>query len=332
VVARAVAAAVAVVAGLVLFAGETVGEPCDTPSCHPPSAIAATTTATTSAAATTQPPPPNLTAYEGAGAWVTRYRFSPDFAGDDPPTTPEHLDAMADAGVRVLYLQAAVDDPRHPGLLDPDLLAAFLTRAHARGMAVVAWYLPHFTDVGADLRRLQAMVDFRAEGQGFDAVGVDIEDLSVADVDLRNARLVDLSARFAAANPGVAIGAIVLPPVVTDVLNTAYWPRFPWRDLAPHYEVWLPMAYWSNRADDPPWHDAYRYTRENVQRLRDHLGEPCAAVSVIGGFGETVPASDYAAMARAAGDEHAIGVSVFDWTTTPPAAWPELQDYRSAGC
>jgi hypothetical protein len=181
------------------------------------------------------------------------------------------------------------------------------------------------------------MIDFRAGGRGFDAVGVDIEDLSVADVDLRNARLVDLSARLAAANPRVAIGAIVLPPVVTDVLNTAYWPRFPWRELAPHYEVWLPMAYWSNRADDPPWHDAHRYTGENIRRLRAHLGDPCAVVSVIGGYGDAVPATAYAGMARAASDEAAIGVSVFDWTTTPPSAWPQLSGYdagdlRPAGC
>jgi hypothetical protein len=176
------------------------------------------------------------------------------------------------------------------------------------------------------------MVDFRAGGETFDGVGVDIEDLSVIDVDVRNARLVNLSARLAAANPQVAIGAIVLPPVVTDVLNTAYWPRFPWRELAPHYEVWLPMAYWSNRAGDPVWHDAERYTRENISRVRDHLGDPCAPISVIGGFGDTVTASEYAGMARAAAGERAIGVSVFDWATTPTATWPELRGYTAEPC
>jgi hypothetical protein len=239
---------------------------------------------------------------------------------------------MADAGVHTLYLQAAADDPPYPGLLSPDLLAQFLSRAHARGLQVVAWYLPHLTDVAADLRRLQAMVAFRAGGQAFDAVAVDIEDRTVADVDTRNARLVDLSARLAAAAPGTTLGAVVLPPVVTDVLAPAYWPRFPWRSLAGYYQVWLPMAYWTNRTPESGWRDPYRYTSENIARTRADLGEPCAAVSVVGGFGSGVTADDYAAMARAAADRGAVGVSVFDWSTTPAAAWPPLRGYDVRGC
>jgi alkylhydroperoxidase family enzyme len=134
-----------------------------------------------------------LAPYDQSGTWVTRFRFSREFAGTNPPITPSTVDTMADAGVDTIYLQAAADDPRYPGLLSSDLLGQFLTRAHARGMQVVAWYLPHLTDVEADLARLRAMTDFRAAGQSFDAVAVDIEDLSVADVDVRNARLVDLS-------------------------------------------------------------------------------------------------------------------------------------------
>jgi uncharacterized lipoprotein YddW (UPF0748 family) len=239
---------------------------------------------------------------------------------------------MADAGVHTVYLQAAADDPHYPDLLSPDLLGQFLARAHGRGMQVVAWYLPHLTDVGADLHRLQAMADFRAGGQAFDAVAVDIEDRTVTDVDTRNARLVDLSARLAAAEPAATLGAIVLPPVVTDVINTAYWPRFPWRQLSGYYQVWLPMAYWTNRTQESGWRDPYRYTAENVARVRSDLGEPCAAVSVIGGYGTGVTADDYAAMARAAADGGAVGVSVFDWSTTPAAAWPPLRGYDVRGC
>ena len=271
-----------------------------------------------------------LEPYEHSGTWVTRFRFSREYAGANPPIRPEHVDAMAAAGVRVLYLQAAADDPLYPGLISPDLLGAFLTRAHARGMQVVGWYLPRFVDVGADLRRLRAIADFRAGGQAFDAVAVDIEDRTVTDVDLRNARLVDLSRQLHAALPGVTLGAIVLPPVVTDVLSPAYWPRFPWRQLAGLYQVWMPMAYWSNRTD-ATWSDAYRYTRENILRTRANLGELCAAVSTIGGFGTTETATDYTGMARAAAETGAVGVSVFDWTTTPAGSWPPLRGYDVRG-
>jgi uncharacterized protein with LGFP repeats len=272
-----------------------------------------------------------LAPYQRAGTWVTRYRFSREFAGAAPPITPATVDAMAAAGVHTIYIQAAADDPRFPGLLSPDLLAAFLTRAHARGLQVVAWYLPHLTDVNADMRRLQAMIDFRASGQAFDAIGVDIEDLSVTDVDTRNARLVDLSARLFAAAPNVTLSAIVLPPVVTDVLNTAYWPRFPWRQLAGYYQVWMPMAYWSNRTT-LPYSDAYRYTTENINRVRQNLGESCAAVSVIGGYGTAVSSAAYSAMATGARERGAIGVSIFDWTTTPSASWAAVRGYNTRGC
>ncbi|WP_029432365.1 LGFP repeat-containing protein [Blastococcus sp. URHD0036] len=273
-----------------------------------------------------------LGAYDRSGTWVSRFGFSREFGGANPPIPPSAVGTMAAAGVDTIYLQAASKDPRYPDLISPDLLGQFLTRAHARGIQVVAWYLPEFTDVEADLRRLRAMVDFRAAGQGFDAVAVDIEDLTVTDVDLRNARLVDLSTRLAAYAPTTTLGAIVLPPVATDVLNPTYWPRFPWRELAPLYQVWMPMAYWSNRTAASGWRDAYRYTSENIARVRSDLGEPCAAVSVIGGFGTDIPASDYAAMARAAADRGAIGVSIWDWNTTPAASWPPVRDYAVRGC
>ncbi len=53
---------------------------------------------------------------------------------------------------------------------------------------------------------------------------------------------------------------------------------------------------------------------------------------MIGGYGTTETATDYAAMARAAADNGAVGVSVFDWTTTPAPAWASLRDYDVRGC
>jgi hypothetical protein len=93
----------------------------------------------------------------------------------------------------------------------------------------------------------------------------------------------------------------------------------------------MPMAYWSNRSD-PTWSDAYRYTAENITRVRSHLGERCAAVSVIGGYGSDVPATEYAAMERAARDRRAVGVSIFDWETTPASSWRPLIGHRTRGC
>jgi hypothetical protein len=269
--------------------------------------------------------------YAGVGTWLSRYRITREFGGAEPPVAPSDVDAMADAGVRTLYLQPAADDPRYPGLLSADLLGEFLVRAHARDLQVVAWYLPHFDDIAGDLRRLRQVEDFRADGHGFDAIALDIEFTDAVELAPRNAALIALSTQLRTALPDVELGAIVLPPVVTDLLNTDYWPGFPWQELRGLYDVWLPMAYWSNRSEEG-FTDPHRYVGENIARVRGHLDDPCAVVSVIGGYDVQETAADYAAMARAATEQRAVGVSVWDWPTTPPATWPALQGYDVAGC
>lgn len=319
--------AVLLVAGVLLVL--TVGsprQPRETADTGPVPTTVPTAAGTGEAAPVAGPSP-----FAGVGTWLSRYRFTREFGGGAPPVSPADVDAMADAGVRTLYLQPAADDPAYPGLLSTDLLGEFLVRAHQRGVQVVAWYLPHFTDTDADLRRLQEIAGFRADGEAFDAIAVDIEFTEDAALPERNAALVDLSTRLRAAVPDVVLGAVVLPPVVTDVINLQYWPDFPWAEIAASYDVWLPMAYWSDR-EDPVWSDAYRYVGENVRRLREHLGDPCAVVSVVGGYDVAQTAEDYAGMARAAAEEGAIGVSIWDWPTTPAAAWPSVTGYDGQGC
>jgi hypothetical protein len=37
-------------------------------------------------------------------------------------------------------------------------------------------------------------------------------------------------------------------------------------------------------------------------------------------------------MVQAATEQGAIGISVWDWPTTPPSAWPVVQGYDVTGC
>ena len=67
--------------------------------------------------------------------------------------------------------------------------------------------------------------------------------------------------------PGRTIGGIVLPPVVMEVINPNYWPDFPWTGIAPYFDVWLPMSYWTNRTQASGYRDGYSYTAENIVRL-----------------------------------------------------------------
>jgi hypothetical protein len=259
--------------------------------------------------------------YAGHGAWVDVYDFAPQVlaAGASDVSAvvdADDLDAMATAGVRTLYLQAAFDSGGDPDVVDPEAVGAFLMGAHERGLRVVGWYLPRFTDVDRDLAHLRAVADFEADGHRFDGVAVDIEWTDgVADSGERSARLVELSRRLAADVGDDALGAIVLPPVQIDVVNPGLWPDFPWRDLGRYYDVWLPMGYWTERRADSGYRDGAAYTGENVERLRRHLGDPEAEVHAIGGIAENATAADLAGFVAELRATGAIGGSVYDWAT-----------------
>lgn len=271
--------------------------------------------------------PRPTSAYGGLGVWVDAFDASPTYAGDEPPVGPEAVDAWAELGVRTVYLQAARADERSPGrLLERDVLAALLVRAHAAGLLVVAWYLPTFADLDADLDRLRAMAEFQAFGHRFDGIAVDIEAVdAVPDPVERSERLVTLSERLRAARPGEALGAIVPPPVQLEVVNPSFWPGFPWRALDGSYDAWLPMAYWTTRAGSR-YADPYAYVEESVRRLRANLGRADVVVHPVGGIGDALASGDLDAYRRALADTGAIGGSIYDWNSLPAEDRSALAD------
>ena len=285
---------------------------------------------------TTAPPPPpppapprpkaghvDLNLYAGLGTWVDVYDWSTTFGRGGPLVEPTDVDRMADAGVETLYIQASKwDSPTD--VLEPERLLAFVDRAHARGMDVVAWYLPTLEDPAFDLRRLLAIAALPV-----DAVAVDIESRKVADVAERNRRLIELSGALRTALPRMTIGAIPFPPVVMEVINPSFWPGFPWRELAPLYDVWLPMSYQSDRKSSSGYRDGYRYTSENIDRMRANLGLPDAPIHTIGGIADATSPEDVTGIVRAAVERRAIGGSLYDWRTTGPHLWEYLQPFRS---
>jgi hypothetical protein len=256
--------------------------------------------------------------YQGYGAWVDVYDYAPvmQTGGAAPAVTTDDIDDMADRGVRTLYLQAANDHARTPDpLVDEELVAALVARAHEHGIRVVAWYLPRFGDVEGDLTHLEGLADFEAEGHRFDGVAVDIEwTRSVPGHRLRSARLVELSERLHEVVDDVPLGAIVLPPVQLEEINPALWPGFPWEELAPLYDAWLPMGYWTVRQADSPHRDSYTYTEANVRRLRELVGED-AAVHPIGGIGDATTLAELDGFSQALADVDAFGGSIYDWRT-----------------
>lgn len=364
---RAVAAAIAVVltAGLVAAAaGDDVdptapAEPAAlTPAAAAPVAttvlpapdttttVPPDTTTTTAppppAPTTTAPPPPpppaptdavvaaagtvtrNLTPYTGLGTWIDAYDWTAGYNRGGNPVGPADVDAMAAAGVQTLYVQAARWDT-FGYVMEPERLGPIVERAKSHGMSVVGWYLPTLEDVGLDLRRVVEIARF----PGIDSVAIDIESRFIGDVAERNRRLIELSAAARTALPDLALGAIPFPPVVMEVVNPSFWPGFPWRELAPLYDVWLPMSYQSDRKESSGYRDAYRYTAENIDRMRANLGQPGAAVHSIGGIADKTSEGDVANMLRACVERLCIGGSLYDWRTTGPHLWASQQGFRA---
>jgi hypothetical protein len=269
----------------------------------------------------------NSAPYTGLGAWIDVFEYVPAFLPQPgpPPVVPRTVDDLVALGAHTIYLQAAIDDPRAPDLIvDRALVSEILGRAHALGARVVAWYYPQLVDPARDEARLDAIVGFRANGQRFDGIALDIESQQVPDVTERNRRLVAVTHHLRSrAGSSAAIGAIVYPAVQLEVVNRTLWPRFPYRSLAPFVDVWLPMAYWTFRTGI--YRDPYRYTDESVVRLRQDLHDPGARVAPIGGLAELSTTADYQTFGRAVRHDQAIGRSVFDAVTTSVTAWEYLR-------
>jgi hypothetical protein len=174
----------------------------------------------------------SVVAFRGLGTWVDAYDYAAPYQpfSEPPPVTPSSIPDMARLGVRTVYLQAAKADTRSPGpLVDDKLLGDFLVQAHRHGIRVVAWYLPLLADLSADLAHVKAMHDFRAQGQHFDALALDIEWIQgVPDASQRNARLVTFTKRVRRiVGSDTAVGEIVYPAVQLELINPTLWPDFP---------------------------------------------------------------------------------------------------------
>ena len=284
------------------------------------------------------PPPRTLDPYRGLGTWVDSYDFDPAYVPGDITVAPSDLADMAAHGVRTVFLQSSRSDRRAIGLVsDPWLLAGFLLAADRTGMAVVAWYLPKWSDDDEDLDRLLAIDRFSVLGRRFDGLAVDIEwNRDGLGAIERSDRLVNLSDRLRRTVGDDPLGAIVMPPVITDEINLAYWPGFPWGEVAPLYDVWLPMGYWSFRSEEHA--DPAFYVAQNIRRLRADLDDPEALVHAIGGIGAAdgsalvdpgeplATIDDLAPFVGALVSEGAVGGSIYDWAPMGPRSRLLLAD------
>ena len=254
--------------------------------------------------------------YAGLGTWLDIYATS--FWAHPQ----REVAAMARRGVRTLYLQTGNYEQR-ADLVRPQALGRFIDTAHAAGMRVVAWYLPSFLYPAQDTRRALAAIRFRsAKGERFDSFALDIEASLVRSVPLRSKRLLQLSARLRAAVGRHSLGAIIPSPVGIRK-HPMYWPHFPYRSLARYYNVFLPMAY----ATDRHIHGVTAtraYNAEDVAIIRERTGKPHVPIHLIGGIANAMGPRETAGFMQAVADCSVFGYSLYAFSVTRQTAWKAL--------
>ncbi|HJU37187.1 MAG TPA: hypothetical protein VJ716_07215 [Gaiellaceae bacterium] len=257
------------------------------------------------------------TAYAGLGTWLDIYETS---SWAHPQ---QEVAAMARDGARTLYLQTG-NYEQHVDLVRRRALGRFVDAAHAAGMRVVAWYLPSFLYPRQDTRRALAAIRFRsARGERFDSFALDIEASLVRSVPLRTKRLLRLSAHLrAAVGRRYALGAIIPSPVGIR-RHPTYWPRFPYRQLARYYDVFLPMAY-ATDAGVRGIGATRAYNAADVAIIRRRTGRPRVPIHLIGGLAGTMGAREITGFMQAVGDCGPLGYSLYAFPITPRATWRAL--------
>lgn len=259
---------------------------------------------------------PDLTAFEGLGAWIDIYD---PWAFSNPISTVRRTQRH---GVQTLFVETS-NFSRDFAIYQPNAMSRLLKAAHAKGMDVIAWYLPGFYNVKFDFRRSMAAIRFKRNGQSFDGFGLDIEHSGVTPVSRRSDRLVAISRRLDAnTRPNYPLSAIIPSPRGIELAG-GYWPDFPYSRMAPYYDVWQPMTYYTYRVTG--YVDVLRYTQRNTQILRDETGDPSLLIHQIGGIANRSNGRETGAFVDAILADGLIGGSIYDLGLTGPEDWAQLE-------
>jgi hypothetical protein len=174
-----------------------------------------------------------------------------------------------------------------------------------------------------DIRRSLAMLSFRtASGQAFDGVALDIESTRLRNVSVRSRRAVALAQRLRQEAGDTPLAIVPFNPRGLE-RRPSTWPRFPWAELAATSDAFAPMVYTGGALKG--FDATYGYVTRAIRLLRAQTGNPDVPIHVAGGVADRMGAQELAGFVAAVSDDGAVlGVSLYDWQTTRPAAWRAL--------
>ena len=229
---------------------------------------------------------------------------------------------MSTRDVKTVWVETA-NDGAAVDIVNPIRLGRLVDALHGRGIRVVAWYLPGHMKPALDLRRSLAMLAFRTpEGGAFDGVALDIESTKLRNAALRSKRAVTLARQLREAAGDTPLAIIPFNPRGLERRPTV-WPRFPWAELAESADAFAPMIYTGGALKG--FDATYGYVTRALRLLRANTGNPDIPIHVAGGVANRLGPEELAGFVAAVEDDGGtIGVSLYDWMTTPPRAWKAL--------
>jgi hypothetical protein len=254
--------------------------------------------------------------FGGLGTWTDIYDGRVYAA---PEATAARIAAR---GVRTVWVETA-NYRASADVVQPSRLSRFVEALHANGVRVVAWYLPGHVNHGLDIRRARAMLSFRTpNSEGFDGIALNIEGTKLRNVALRSRRAVDLTRRIRREAGEMPLAIVPFNPRGLERRPTT-WPRFPWAELAENADAFAPMAYTGGAYKG--FDATYGYVTRAIRLLRTHTANPDVAIHVAGGVADRMGRDELEGFVAAVADDGGtIGVSLYDWETTPASAWPVL--------
>jgi hypothetical protein len=254
--------------------------------------------------------------FGGLATWVDIYD-GPVYAAPD-----RVADRIAARHVTTVWLETA-NFGASADVVDPLRLGRIVDALHARGIRAVAWYLPGHVKPGLDSRRALAMISFRTpSGGAFDGVALDIESTKLRNVALRSRRAVALAAQLRLAAGDTPLAIVPFNPRGLE-RRPQTWPGFPWEQLAESADAFAPMIYSGGGLTG--FDATYGYVTRALRLLRVETNRPDVPIHVIGGVADRMGTDELAGFVAAVGDDGAtIGVSLYDWMTTPTRAWKAL--------
>lgn len=243
----------------------------------------------------------------GKGLWLTYpvWRDTPD---------SQLLQTALQDGVTHIYLEVATTSDGFYGGLGLD---DFLAKAHADGIAVIAWIYAGLEDPAHDAQLLREVAAYTTPtGDRPDGVALDLEEVMTPSVISAYASLA-----HTLEGPDGLVVAVTYPP--------QFRPDYPFAALAGLAQVFAPMDYWAiTESTDYTYARVYKFVADSIATIRQDTGEPNVPVEVIseafdwfasGGTGIFSPSPlAMAASIRAASDGGAIGVSFYRYSTWTP--------------